>query len=104
MTTKRTTTLENDGPVFRTLREIAALPIEERLDAFVDRLDLLDQDEVAKVAISKGKPFSITNNSVRLKILDVGKQWLHDAEKNAAGANGAAVGKLAGLSIFKKVG
>lgn len=94
-----------DGPVFRTLREIAALPLEQRLEAFVDRLDLLDSDEQEKIVLNKkGEAYSACSNAVRLKILDVGKQWLHDAEKNAAGHTGAAVGKLAGLSMFKKVG
>jgi type IV pilus biogenesis protein CpaD/CtpE len=72
--------------VFRTLREIAALPIAERLDAFVDRLDLLDSDELN---------LRVPNTTVRLKILDVGKQWLHDAEKS-----GAKPGKLAALRMF----
>ncbi len=85
-----------DGPIFRTLREIMALPVEERLEAFVDRLDLLDRDECSKVAISKGKPFSTTNNAVRLKIADVGKQWLHDAEKY----QDRVPGKLAALAVF----
>ena len=95
--------LPNDGPVFRTLREIASLPLDERLDAFVDRLDLLDADERDKVVLSKeGTEYSACSNAVRLKILDVGKQWLHDAEKQ-----GVNTGKLAGLAVFtggKKAG
>lgn len=88
--------LPNDGPVFRTLREIAALPLDERLDAFVDRLDLLDADERDKVVLNKeGTEYSACSNAVRLKILDVGKQWLHDAEKQ-----GVNTGKLAGLAVF----
>jgi hypothetical protein len=78
--------LHGKGPVYRTLREIATLPLSERLDAFVDRLDLLEQDELSQRA---------PNQSVRLKILDVGKQWLHDAEKA-----GAPVGRLAALRAF----
>ena len=78
--------LHGKGPVFRTLREIAALPLSERLDAFVDRLDLLDSDELNS---------RVPNTTVRLKILDVGKQWLHDAEKH-----GAKPGKLAALRMF----
>lgn len=90
----------NDGPIFRTLREILALPLEQRLDAFVDRLDLLDEDEKAKVVLSKeGTEYPACNNSVRLKILDVGKQWLHDAEK--AEANGT-VGKVAKFAALRK--
>ena len=78
--------LHGKGPVFRTLREIAALPLSERLDAFVDRLDLLDSDELNS---------RVPNTTVRLKILDVGKQWLHDAEKH-----GAKPAKLAALRMF----
>ena len=78
--------LHGKGPVFRTLREIAALPLDQRLDAFVDRLDLLDADELNS---------RVPNTTVRLKILDVGKQWLHDAEKA-----GAPMGKLAALRVF----
>jgi hypothetical protein len=89
----------NDGPIFRTLREILALPLEQRLDAFVDRLDLLDQDELAKVYVSKsGESYPQCNNSTRLKILDVGKQWLHDAEKQGYGANN--VRRFAALKKF----
>ncbi len=78
--------LHGKGPVFRTLREIAELPLDQRLDAFVDRLDLLDADELNS---------RVPNTTVRLKILDVGKQWLHDAEKH-----GAKPGKLAALRMF----
>ena len=78
--------LHGQGPVFRTLREIATLPLAERLDAFVDRLDMLDADELGS---------RVPNNTIRLKILDVGKQWLHDAEKA-----GAPMGKLAALRVF----
>ena len=89
--------LHGKGPVFRTLREIAALPIEQRLDAFVDRLDLLDADERDKVVKNqKGEVmYSQSSNAVRLKILDVGKQWLHDAAQQ-----GAPTGRLAGLAVF----
>jgi len=84
------------GPVYRTLREIAALPLEQRLDAFVDRLDLLDQDELGKVLTAKnGTEYAACSNAIRLKILDVGKQWLHDAEKQ-----GVPVGKLSALKVF----
>jgi hypothetical protein len=78
--------LHGKGPVFRTLREIAELPLDQRLDAFVDRLDLLDADELGA---------RVPNNTIRLKILDVGKQWLHDVEKH-----GAKPGKLAALRMF----
>lgn len=85
-----------DGPVFKTLREIAKLPLEERLDAFVDRLDLLDKDEQERVTVNgHGIEYSACSNAIRLKILDVGKQWLHDAEKH-----GAKPGKLAALRMF----
>ena len=84
------------GPVFRTLREIAALPESERHDAFVDRLDLLDSDEVNKIGTSKsGREYSMTSNTVRLSILEVGKQWLVDAQ-----AQGRPTGRLAGLAVF----
>jgi hypothetical protein len=84
------------GPVFRTLREIAALPESERHDAFVDRLDLLDQDEINKVGVAKsGREYSMTSNTVRLSILEVGKEWLCDAA-----ANGKPTGKLAALRLF----
>lgn len=88
--------LHGKGPVFRTLREIAKLPLDQRLDAFVDRLDLLDEDERDKVKMDgQGNEYAYCNNAVRLKILDVGKQWLHDAEKH-----GAPTGKLAALRVF----
>jgi hypothetical protein len=91
--------LHGKGPVFRTLREIAALPESERFDAFVDRLDMLDADELAKVVKNKAGEvmYAATSNKVRLSILEVGKQWLVDeqAKGNAAGA-----GKLAALSVF----
>ena len=88
--------LHGKGPIFRTLREIAALPIEQRLDAFVDRLDLLDADEREKVVLNgKGDEYPACSNAVRLKILDVGKQWLHDAAQQ-----GAPTGRLAGLAVF----
>lgn len=84
------------GPVFRTLREIAALPEAERHDAFVDRLDLLDQDEVNKVGSSKsGREYSMTSNTVRLSILEVGKAWLVDMQ-----ADKKPAGKLAALRMF----
>jgi hypothetical protein len=84
------------GPVFRTLREIAALPEAERHDAFVDRLDLLDQDEVSKVGSSKsGREYSMTSNTVRLSILEVGKAWLVDMQ-----ADKKPAGKLAALRMF----
>ncbi len=84
------------GPVFRTLREIAALPESERHDAFVDRLDLLDQDEVQKVGVAKsGREYSMTSNTVRLSILEVGKAWLVDAQQA-----GKPAGKLAALRLF----
>jgi hypothetical protein len=84
------------GPVFRTLREIAALPESERHDAFVDRLDLLDTDEVNKIGTSKsGREYSMTSNTVRLSILEVGKEWLCDAA-----AQGKPTGKLAALRLF----
>lgn len=84
------------GPVFRTLREIAKLPLEQRLDAFVDRLDLLDRDEEAKVVMNaKGDEYPATSNKVRLSILEVGKAWLHDAAQA-----GAPTGKFAALRMF----
>jgi hypothetical protein len=84
------------GPVYRTLREIAKLPLDQRLDAFVDRLDLLDIAELEKVQTAKnGTEYAACSNAIRLKILDVGKQWLHDAEKH-----GAKPGKLAALRMF----
>lgn len=88
--------LHGKGPVFRTLREIMLLPLDQRLDAFVDRLDLLDEDEREKMTLDgKGNSYPACSNAVRLKILDVGKQWLHDAEKQ-----GAPTGKLAALRVF----
>ncbi len=88
--------LHGKGPIFRTLREIAKLPLDERLDAFVDRLDLLDEDEREKMVLDgKGNSYPACSNTVRLTILDVGKQWLHDAEKH-----GAKPGKLAALRMF----
>lgn len=93
---KATSRNPNEGPVYRTLRQIAQLPLENRLEAFVDRLDMLDQDERDKVVMGKsGDEYSACSNAVRLKILDVGKQWLHDAVKD-----GKATGKLAALRIF----
>lgn len=89
--------LHGKGPVFRTLREIAELPEAERHDAFVDRLDLLDQDEINKVGVSKsGREYSMTSNTVRLSILEVGKAWLVDMQ-----AQGKPTGRLAGLAVFQ---
>jgi hypothetical protein len=89
--------LHGKGPVFRTLREIAALPEGERFEAFVDRLDLLDADECAKVVKNRDGEvmYAATSNKVRLSILEVGKQWLVDAQ-----AQGKPTGKLAGLAVF----
>lgn len=84
------------GPVYRTLREISKLPVEQRLDAFVDRLDLLDEDERNKIGTAKsGREYSMTSNTVRLSILEVGKAWLHDAAQA-----GAPTGKFAALRMF----
>jgi hypothetical protein len=84
------------GPVFRTLREIAALPEAERHDAFVDRLDLLDEDERNKVGTAKsGREYSMTSNTVRLSILEVGKAWLVDMQ-----ADKKPTAKLAALRMF----
>lgn len=99
MTTARKSLQANDGPVFRTLREIAALPLDQRLEAFVDRLDLLDKHEQEKVVMNgKGDEYPACSNAVRLKILDVGKQWLHDAEKQGYGADN--VRRFAALKKF----
>ncbi len=88
--------MHGKGPVFRTLREIAQLPESERHDALIDRLDLLDQDEINRVGVAKsGREYSMTSNTVRLSILEVGKQWLVDAQ-----AQGKPTGRLAGLAVF----
>lgn len=91
--------LHGKGPVFRTLREIAALPEDQRFDAFVDRLDMLDADELAKVVKNKAGEvmYAATSNKVRLSILEVGKQWLVDEQ---AKGNQVGAGKLAALSVF----
>ena len=91
-----TDTLHGKCPVFRTLREIAALPESERHDALIDRLDLLDDDERNKVGTAKsGREYSMTSNTVRLSILEVGKARLVDAA-----AQGKPTGKLAALKLF----
>jgi len=96
--------LHGKGPIYRTFREIAQLPPEQQFDALIDRLDLLDNDEATKVVVNKGGfEYPATNNGIRAKILDTGKEWLEHAQ--AAGAKGA--GKLAALKMFdggKKAG
>lgn len=90
----------NDGPVFRTLREIHELPPEQRLDACIDRLDLLDEDERNKVAMdSNGNEYSVCSNTVRLKIFAVGREWIEEAGKDTAGTG---KGKFAALHRFNE--
>jgi hypothetical protein len=84
------------GPVFMTLREIWLLPESERLPALIDRLDLLDTDEVNKVGTSKsGREYSMTSNIVRKAIVETGKEWLCEMQ-----AQGKPTGKLAALKLF----
>lgn len=90
------------GPVFRTLTEIAKLPREDQFAALLERLDRLDCDEVAKVGVAKsGREYSMTSNTIRLSILEVGKKWIEERGEDSSSAKS---GKLAGLGVFRKAG
>lgn len=90
------------GPVFRTLTEISKLPREEQFAALLERLDRLDVDEREKIGVAKsGREYSMTSNTIRLSILEVGKKWIEERGEDASAAKS---GKLAGLGVFRKAG
>lgn len=93
--------LHGKGPVFRTLTAIAALPKDQQFAALLERLDRLDEDEVNRIGTSKsGREYSMTNTTVRLSILEVGKKWIE--ERGEADGSGAHP-KFAALRKFDAV-
>lgn len=90
--------------VIRKLRDLDAIadPVEKRR-AMLDRLDQIRELAESRSYVNKrGEQVTNPDTSTMLAV-DQFATELTGVER-ASGANGAAVGKLAGLSIFKKVG